>query len=164
MLSSFPQRLGCLVAVALLFSFSAPLSAIETNAREAILMDFDTGAVLFEKDADFSMPPASMSKIMTVFMVFEALRDGRVTMESLLPVSEKAWRMGGSKMFVDVGTEVSVSDLLRGVIVQSGNAASPGTSSPFTPSSMTSRIPGESAPTTAFPLAIASSRAFGLPS
>ena len=123
MLSSFPQRLGCLVAVALLFSFSAPLSAIETNAREAILMDFDTGAVLFEKDADFSMPPASMSKIMTTFMVFEALRDGRVTMETLLPVIEKAWRMGGSKMFVDVDTEVSVADLLRGVIVQSGNDA-----------------------------------------
>ncbi len=86
-------------------------------------MDYDTGAVLLENNADMPMPPASMSKIMTVYMVFEALREGRITMDTTLPVSEKAWRMGGSKMFVEVGTEVRVEDLLRGVIVQSGNDA-----------------------------------------
>ncbi|MDH3474374.1 MAG: D-alanyl-D-alanine carboxypeptidase [Rhodospirillales bacterium] len=98
-------------------------AAFETAAREAILVDAATGAVLFEKDADVSMPPASMSKIMTIYMVFESLKDGRLSLDDKLTVSEKAWRMGGSKMFVEVGDEVRVEDLLRGVIVQSGNDA-----------------------------------------
>ena len=96
----------------------------ETIAKQSILVDYETGAVLFEKNADESMFPASMSKIMTALLVFDRLRDGRLTLETKLPVSEKAWRMGGSKMFVRVGEEVSVEDLLRGVIVQSGNDAS----------------------------------------
>jgi D-alanyl-D-alanine carboxypeptidase (penicillin-binding protein 5/6) len=98
-------------------------AAFETAAREAILIDAATGAVLLEKDADVSMPPASMSKIMTIYMVFESLKDGRLSLDDKLTVSEKAWRMGGSKMFVEVGDEVRVEDLLRGVIVQSGNDA-----------------------------------------
>ena len=69
------------------------------------------------------MPPASMSKIMTIYLIFEALKDGRLTLDMKLPVSEKAWRMGGSKMFVEVNDEIRVEDLLRGVIVQSGNDA-----------------------------------------
>lgn len=96
----------------------------ETSAKQVILLDHDTGTVLYEKDADTTMFPASMSKMMTVLMVFDRLRDGGLTMESKLPVSEKAWRMGGSKMFVRVGEEVSVADLLRGIIVSSGNDAS----------------------------------------
>ncbi len=96
----------------------------ETIAKQSILVDYETGAVLFEKNADESMFPASMSKIMTALLVFDRLRDGRLTLETKLPVSEKAWRMGGSKMFVRVGEEISVEDLLRGVIVQSGNDAS----------------------------------------
>ena len=109
-------------ALAILF---LPLAAeaFETKAREAILIDASTGAVLLDKDSDASMPPASMSKIMTIYMVFEALKDGRLSLDEKLPVSEKAWRMGGSKMFVRVGDEVRVEDLLRGVIVQSGNDA-----------------------------------------
>ena len=98
--------------------------AIETQAREAILVDMTTGSVLFEHNADVAMPTASMSKIMTMYLVFEALDDGRLTLDSELPVSEYAWRMGGSKMFVHVGDRVRVEDLIRGVIVQSGNDAS----------------------------------------
>ncbi len=102
---------------------SAPVSAIETTAREAFLVDATTGRVLLDKNSDVSMPPASMSKIMTTYMVFERLKDGRLSLDDELPVSEKAWRMGGSKMFVEVGKTVRVEDLLRGVIVQSGNDA-----------------------------------------
>ncbi len=111
--------LGLILALAL----TGGAQALETKAREAILMDATTGTVLFEKNADQPMPPASMSKIMTVYMVFDRLKEGRLSFDHTLPVSEKAWRMGGSKMFVEVGTEVRVEDLLRGVIVQSGNDA-----------------------------------------
>ena len=102
---------------------SPPVSAIETTAREAFLVDATTGRVLLDKNSDVSMPPASMSKIMTTYMVFERLKDGRLALDDELPVSEKAWRMGGSKMFVEVGKTARVEDLLRGVIVQSGNDA-----------------------------------------
>ena len=98
-------------------------AAIETEAREAILVDVQTGAVLLEKNADQSMPPASMSKIMTAFMVFERLKDGRLSLDDTLAVSEKAWRKGGSKMWVELGAQIRIEDLLRGVIVQSGNDA-----------------------------------------
>ena len=97
--------------------------AIETKAKQAIMVDFETGTVLFEKDADSSMPPASMSKLMTAYMVFDRLAAGSLKMEDTLPISEKAWRKGGSKMFVKVGERASVEDLLRGIIVQSGNDA-----------------------------------------
>ena len=102
---------------------SASAAEFETKATNAILVDFQTGAVLFEKYADELMAPASMSKIMTVFMAFESLREGRLSLDDMLPVSETAWRMGGSKMFVEVGKSVRVEDLLRGIIVQSGNDA-----------------------------------------
>lgn len=98
-------------------------SAIETAAREAILIDAETGAVMMSKDPDTPMPPASMSKIMTMYLVFQHLDEGRLSLEDSLPVSERAWRMGGSKMFIEVGKEVKVEDLVRGVIVQSGNDA-----------------------------------------
>ena len=92
-------------------------------AKQAILIDFETGMILFEKNADEKMPTSSMSKVMTMYAVFEALRDGRITLDATLPVSEKAWRKGGSKMFVEVGKRVAVEDLIRGVIIQSGNDA-----------------------------------------
>lgn len=95
----------------------------EVTAREAILMDATTGAVLYAKDADALMPPASMSKLMTVHMVFEALMHGEFSLVDTFPVSAKAWRKGGSKMFVEVGTQVNVESLLRGIIVSSGNDA-----------------------------------------
>ncbi len=121
-LSRFVFAVPILAAVLLLAAPNAA-QALETKAREALLMDMETGTVLLSKDADRPMPPASMSKIMTVYMVFERLKDGRLSLDDELPVSEKAWRMGGSKMFVEVGNKVRVEDLLRGVIVQSGNDA-----------------------------------------
>jgi len=95
-----------------------------TIAPNAILVDGTTGTVLLEKNADEPLPPASMSKLMTVLMVFERLKAGVLSMDQTFPVSRKAWKMGGSKTFVRVNRRVSVGDLLRGVIVQSGNDAS----------------------------------------
>jgi D-alanyl-D-alanine carboxypeptidase (penicillin-binding protein 5/6) len=102
---------------------SSPIGPVDTQARQAILVDADTGAVLLEKNPDERMPPSSMSKLMTMYLVFEWLRAGRLRMDQALPVSERAWRMGGSKMFVELNSQVRVEDLVRGVIVQSGNDA-----------------------------------------
>ncbi len=102
----------------------AAATSIDTRAQQAILIDTTTDTVLFEKNADERMATASMSKVMTMFLVFDALREGRLSLDDRLPVSERAWRKGGSKMFVEVGDTVSVEDLTRGVIVQSGNDAS----------------------------------------
>jgi D-alanyl-D-alanine carboxypeptidase (penicillin-binding protein 5/6) len=98
-------------------------SAFETPARAAILVDLQSDQVLYAKNADEPLPPASMSKLMTAFMVFEQLEAGRLSLDDTFPVSEKAWRKGGSKMFVEVGSRVRVEDLLRGIIIQSGNDA-----------------------------------------
>ncbi len=103
---------------------AAPAWSFETKAKQAFLIDYETGAVLFEKNADEIMFPASMSKIMTAYMVFERLRDERLALDDEIEISEKAWRTGGSKMFVEVGKRVTVEDLLRGIIIQSGNDAS----------------------------------------
>lgn len=101
----------------------SPLGPVETIARNALLMDFDTGAVLLDKGADQSIPPASMSKLMTMYVVFDQIRQGRLRLDQTLPVSEAAWRMGGSRMFLELNSRVSVEDLARGVIIQSGNDA-----------------------------------------
>ena len=100
-----------------------PAWALETVARQAILVEDSTGTVLLEKNADEPMPPSSMSKIMTAYMVFDRLAEGGLSLDDTFLVSEKAWRKGGSKMFVEVSKRVSVEDLLRGIIVQSGNDA-----------------------------------------
>jgi len=100
-----------------------PLGPVDVLARQALIMDFATGAVLLEKNADERMPPSSMSKLMTMYVVFEQLKAGRLQLDQTLPVSERAWRMGGSKMFVELGSQIGVEDLIRGVIVQSGNDA-----------------------------------------
>ena len=123
------RPVGSPLAAVILFSLAAVMMAsaegraLETAAKRAILLDDATGTVIFEKNADDLMPPASMSKLMTVVMVFQELSAGKLALEDTFPVSEKAWRMGGSKMFVEVGKRVSVADLLRGIIVQSGNDA-----------------------------------------
>ncbi|WP_298912625.1 D-alanyl-D-alanine carboxypeptidase family protein [uncultured Algimonas sp.] len=112
-----------------LLALSAPASAqFTTDAKQAIIMDHASGLVLYEKDARRPMPPASMTKIMTAFMVFEALERGDIQEDTTFTVSEEAWRRGGIKsgsstMFLDVNSEVPVIDLLRGVIIQSGNDA-----------------------------------------
>lgn len=96
---------------------------IETPAKQVILKDVETGQILFSKNQDQKMPTSSMSKIMTIYMLFDALKNGVVTMDTEFSVSKKAWEKGGSKMFVEVGKKVKVKDLIPGVIVQSGNDA-----------------------------------------
>jgi len=119
-------RIG-LVALALM-AFGAVaarpgLAAIETGARNAFIIDVSTGTVLLDKGADERIPPASMSKLMTTYVIFDYLKKGQASLDDMLPVSEKAWRTGGSKMFVPLGGRVKLEDLLRGVIIQSGNDA-----------------------------------------
>lgn len=100
-----------------------PAWAFETAARSAIIMDYRTGSVLFEKNADERIPPASMSKLMTAYMIFDSLKSGRLKLEDEITVSERSWKMGGSQMFLKVGDRVRVEDLIQGIIVQSGNDA-----------------------------------------
>ncbi len=102
---------------------AAPTVGIDTEAVHALIVEVDTGAVLLDKRADERMPPASMAKMMTVYTVFTLLRDGKAKLTDELPVSEAAWRTGGSKMFVPLGGRVSIDDLLHGAIIQSGNDA-----------------------------------------
>ena len=96
---------------------------VETAGSYAIIMDYRTGEILYEKNARTPTAPASMSKLMTAAIVFERLKEGSLQLTDMFDVSEKAWRMGGSKMWVRVDTQISVENLLRGIIVQSGNDA-----------------------------------------
>ena len=98
--------------------------SFDTDARAAYIFDQTTGTVLLDKNAQEPLPPASMSKLMTIYMAFEAVADGRLAIDELLPVSSHAASYGGSSMFLDTTDNVSVEDLLRGVIVVSGNDAS----------------------------------------
>lgn len=128
-LSSFWRKFifGILISISMALS-SGTSTALETIAREAILIETSTAKVLFEKNADRLMPPASLSKMMTVFMLFERLRDGRLSLDDTFQVSRNAWRKGGassgsSTMFLLPGKRVKVEDIIRGIIVQSGNDA-----------------------------------------
>jgi D-alanyl-D-alanine carboxypeptidase (penicillin-binding protein 5/6) len=96
----------------------------ELDATSYFLVDFDSGKVLAEKNSDESVEPASITKLMTAYLVDKAIADGDISLDEMVTISEKAWRMKGSKMFVEVGKEVSVEDLLKGLIIQSGNDAS----------------------------------------
>lgn len=117
------------LATALLSSvFTGPSAAIETTAREAYMIDINTGYVLLSKDSDVSMPPASMSKLMTLYLMFERLKDGRLKLDDKFTVSERAWRKGGaasgsSTMFLEPRQKITVEDLIKGIIIQSGNDA-----------------------------------------
>ncbi len=102
--------------------------AIETQARNAILMDYDTGQYLYVKGHEKMVPPASMSKLMTVNMIFEKLKDGSLSLDDTFTVSERAWKLGGaasggSTMFLKIGEKVRVEDILKGILIQSGNDA-----------------------------------------
>ena len=114
------------LGLGLLAAFEA--NAFETSARNAILVDFDTGAYLYTKNHEDQMPPASMSKLMTVYIIFDKLKSGLLSLDDEFTVSENAWRKGGaasggSTMFLKIGESVRVDDLLKGIIVQSGNDA-----------------------------------------
>ena len=124
------KRLKLCILFLILFipSINNNAHAIETRATHAILVDYETGMVLFEHNPDTLMSPASMSKLMTVLMVLEAVEDGRISINGKFFVSDDAWRRGGSKsgsstMFLNARSRVSVENLLRGVIIQSGNDA-----------------------------------------
>jgi len=113
---------------AIVFMASTSASAIDTKAKNMILMDYTTGKYLYEKDIFEPIPPASMSKLMTVYMIFDKLRDGSLSLDDTFKVSENAWRKGGaasggSTMFLAIGDEVSVDQILKGIIIQSGNDA-----------------------------------------
>ena len=109
-----------------LFFFQTAYSNVEIKARTAILQDFLSGEILYEKEPDRSIYPASMTKIMTTIIAFDLMKSGDLTLDEKFIISEKAWRLstsGYSSMFVMVGDEVSVENLLKGIIVASGNDA-----------------------------------------
>jgi len=119
---------GAACATAVARDAATPPGTIETKAKHALLMDADANLVLFEKDADALVPPASMSKLMTLAVVFRELKAGHITLETEFPVSEHAWRTGGapsgsSAMFAPLNSKVTISDLIQGITVQSGNDA-----------------------------------------
>ena len=119
---SLRVALFALVAISLAYAPSVA-RALETSAKQAVLLDFETGVELYSKNADEKMPPASMTKMMTVYLLFERLAEGRLSLDDELLVSRKAWKKGGSKMFVEAGKNIKVEDLIRGIVVQSGNDA-----------------------------------------
>ncbi len=112
-----------LSVILLSLALASPVQAFETSARAAYVMDVTTGTVLLNKNADTALPPASMSKLMTLYVAFEAVRSGRLTLDERLPVSQHAMSFGGSTMFLDTTDRVRVEDLLRGIVVLSGNDA-----------------------------------------
>lgn len=112
-----------LIIFSFILSFTTGAIAIDVQAPQAYMVDLQTGEILLEKNADQQMAPSSMSKIMTAHLIFERLKSGDIKLDDTLRVSEAAWRMGGSKMFVPLNADVSIEDLLHGVIVVSGNDA-----------------------------------------
>jgi D-alanyl-D-alanine carboxypeptidase (penicillin-binding protein 5/6) len=121
-ISIFRLLTTCLVLIAASLH-AAPAEAFETTARAAYVLDQSTGTALLSKNADEALPPASMSKLMTLYVAFEAVRDGRLKLDERLPVSEHAMSYKGSTMFLNTQDRVRVEDLLRGIIVLSGNDA-----------------------------------------
>jgi serine-type D-Ala-D-Ala carboxypeptidase (penicillin-binding protein 5/6) len=112
--------------VALAAPALAAAPTIDTTAKHAIVIDFNTGTVLLDKGADERMEPASLSKMMTAYVVFDYIKKGQATLEDMLPVTEKAWakhKTDESNMFVALNSRVKIEDLIRGMIVQSGNDA-----------------------------------------
>ncbi len=118
------RKLQCSwMAILLLGMQPAVAEEFETKAKQAILMEEGSGTILYAKDADTKMFPSSMTKMMTVYLLLEQLKKGNLKLDNQFYISEAAWRMQGSKMFVKVGDYVKVEDLLRGIIIQSGNDA-----------------------------------------
>ena len=128
MLLSKKLYLSTMLISGVLFSGIRSANAIETTAKNVLVMDYETGQYLYAKDHQKMIPPASMSKLMTIYMIFEKLKDGSLSLDDTFTVSENAWRKGGaasgsSTMFLKIGEKVPVRDLIQGIIVQSGNDA-----------------------------------------
>ena len=114
---------GLLVAFSLCGGDARAQTGFETRATAAYVMDLNSGTVLLDKNSDEPLPPASMSKLMTLTMLFEAIEDGRMTLDTPFTVSERAHRMGGSRMFLETRHRPTAEDLIRGIAVLSGNDA-----------------------------------------
>ena len=117
---------SCIALIASVPLAAAAVPTIDTAARTAIVIDFDTGAVLYDKNSSQRIEPASLSKMMTAYVVYSHLKAGRLKLDDTLPVSQKAWakhKTNESNMFVPLGAQVKVEDLIRGMIIQSGNDA-----------------------------------------
>ena len=128
MLSKSKLYLSTLIVSGVILGNVSMAQAIETKAKNLILMDYETGEYLYTKDAQKMIPPASMSKLMTVYIIFSKLKDGSLSEDDVFTVSENAWRKGGaasgsSTMFLNVKEKVRVGDLIQGIIIQSGNDA-----------------------------------------
>jgi len=121
-LISYLTKYFVVLALSMMMAVSAR-AEIMSPSEYVMIMDFDNGDVLFEKNADEAMKPASMAKMMTVYLLLDRLKNGGLTMDDTFLVSEKAWKKGGSRTFLEPGSQVKVSDLLRGIIIQSGNDA-----------------------------------------
>src|ERR1700722_4645900 len=124
------SRLFLLLALVTAFAVPAAVvgavparAAVETSAEHGLILDAQTGQILWQKEGLTPMPPASMSKLMTIELLFQRLKDGRVKLTDTFPVSQRAWSTQGSKMFVELGSRIAVEDLIRGIITQSGNDA-----------------------------------------
>ena len=107
----------------IIFLFSSIAHGFESSAKTVLVIDNLTNTVLLEKNSSKRIPPASMSKLMTLYMVFDALRDKRILMTDIIRVSKNASQKGGSKMFLNEGQDVSIEDIIRGIIIHSGNDA-----------------------------------------
>ncbi len=123
-MKSFPLLSLALFACAFAVpALAQTIQVPETSAKQAYIIDYDTGAVLLDKNGSERMPTSSMSKVLTSIVAYDAIHKGEVKPDQLFTVSEKAWKQEGSRMFLDVNTQVSVADLLHGVEIQSGNDA-----------------------------------------
>ena len=113
-----------LFTILFFLSITSKIYAIDTKATEAIVYDYNSQEILFEKNADIKTYPASMTKILTTYIVFDRIKNTNLSLSDKCSVSPKAYRMGGSRMFLEVSSKVTINDLLKGIIVQSGNDAS----------------------------------------
>jgi D-alanyl-D-alanine carboxypeptidase (penicillin-binding protein 5/6) len=122
-MKNFSSLFAAIILVTLLSASPTLAKEFETKARQAILLEVNSDTTLFSKDAEGRMFPSSMTKLLTTYLIFEKLKQGALRLDSEIYISEGAWRTQGSKMFVKVGDYVKVEDLLRGIIIQSGNDA-----------------------------------------
>ena len=113
-----------IIIILLLLFINRSAITIDTKATQDIVYDYNTKEVIFEKDADKLTYPASMTKIMTAYVVFDRIKNTPLSLNDKCTISAKAYRMGGSRMFLEINDKVSIGDLLRGIIIQSGNDAS----------------------------------------
>jgi D-alanyl-D-alanine carboxypeptidase (penicillin-binding protein 5/6) len=132
------MKISHLIPLALLFAFASAIAQVpepdasvppvpaapQLGAESYLLMDFNSGRVLVDHNADMRVEPASITKMMTAYVVFGELEQGKITLDETVNVSETAWRTGGSRMFIEPGMEVTVEELLRGMVIQSGNDSS----------------------------------------